>query len=38
LQDARGAAVCRAHGVTQIWTADRDFGRFTGLVTRNPIA
>jgi hypothetical protein len=38
VHDARVAAICRAHGVTQIWTADRDFGRFSDLVTRNPIA
>jgi toxin-antitoxin system PIN domain toxin len=37
VHDARVAAICRAHGVTQIWTADRDFGRFADLVTRNPL-
>lgn len=35
--DARVAAVCLAHGVTELWTADRDFGRFPHLRTRNPL-
>lgn len=37
LYDARIAAVCLAHGVTELWTADRDFGRFPELRTRNPL-
>ena len=37
VHDARVAAVCIAHGVTELWTADRDFSRFPGLVTRNPL-
>jgi hypothetical protein len=37
VQDARVAALCLAHGVTELWTADRDFGRFTELRTRNPL-
>jgi toxin-antitoxin system PIN domain toxin len=37
VHDARIAALCRAHGVRELWTADRDFGRFPGLVTRNPL-
>jgi toxin-antitoxin system PIN domain toxin len=35
--DARIAAICIAHGVRELWTADRDFGRFPSLVTRNPL-
>jgi len=35
--DARVAAICTDHGVTEIWTADRDFARFHGLKTRNPL-
>lgn len=35
--DARIAATCVAHGVTELWTADRDFGRFPELKTRNPL-
>lgn len=35
--DARIAAVCLAHGVRELWTADRDFSRFPELVTRNPL-
>ena len=37
VHDARVAALCIAHGVRELWTADRDFGRFTGLRTRNPL-
>ena len=37
VHDARVAAACIAHGVTELWTADRDFGRFPDLVTRNPL-
>jgi len=37
VHDARIAAVCIAHGVTELWTADRDFSRFPPLVTRNPL-
>lgn len=35
--DARIAALCIEHGTTQLWTADRDFGRFPELATRNPL-
>lgn len=37
VHDARVAAICRFHGVTEIWTADRDFGRFPGVAVRNPL-
>jgi toxin-antitoxin system PIN domain toxin len=37
VHDARIAALCRAHGVHELWTADRDFSRFGGLVVRNPL-
>ena len=37
VHDARVAALCRFHGVRELWTADRDFGRFRGLRTRNPL-
>ena len=37
IHDARIAAVCIAHGVRELWTADRDFGRFPALTTRNPL-
>lgn len=37
VNDARVAAVCIAHGVTELLTADRDFGRFPRLRTRNPL-
>lgn len=37
IHDARVAALCRSAGVTELWTADRDFSRFPGLVTRNPL-
>ncbi|MCW5893406.1 MAG: PIN domain-containing protein [bacterium] len=38
VHDARIAALCRAHEVHELWTADRDFSRFEGLVVRNPTA
>lgn len=37
VHDAKIAAICLAHGVTELWTADRDFSRFPGLRTRNPL-
>ena len=37
VHDARIAALCLAHGVTEFWTADRDFSRFPGLAARNPL-
>lgn len=37
IHDARVAALCKEHGVTELWTADRDFGRFPGQQTRNPL-
>lgn len=37
VHDARIAALCRLHGVRELWTADRDFGRFPGLAVRNPL-
>ncbi len=37
IHDARVAAICLAHGVTELWTADRDFGRFPRLRTKNPL-
>ena len=37
LHDARIAALCVHHGVRELWTADRDFGRFPTLTTKNPL-
>ena len=37
VHDARIAAVCLANGVTELWSADRDFGRFPVLRVRNPL-
>jgi toxin-antitoxin system PIN domain toxin len=37
VHDARVAALCRLHGVRELWTADRDFSRFPGLSVRNPL-
>jgi len=36
VHDARIAAICITHGVTELWSADRDFGRFPSLRVRNP--
>ena len=35
--DTRIAALCIEHGVSELWTADRDFSRFPGLKTHNPL-
>ncbi len=35
--DARIAAICIENGVTALWSADRDFGRFKDLKTVNPL-
>jgi uncharacterized protein len=37
VHDARVAALCAAHGVRQLLTADRDFGRFPNIKVRNPL-
>ena len=34
--DAHIAALCREHGVRELWSADRDFRRFVGLQARDP--
>lgn len=38
VHDARIAAICLAHGVSELWTADRDFSWFLQLRTRNPLS
>ena len=35
--DARIAALCIENGVSVLWSADRDFGRFKALKTINPL-
>ncbi len=37
VHDARIAALCLAHGVSELWSADRDFSYFPELATRNPM-
>jgi predicted nucleic acid-binding protein len=37
IHDARIAALCRQHGVRELWSADRDFSRFPGLTVVNPL-
>lgn len=37
VHDARVAALCRQHGVRELWSADRDFGRFPELTVVNPL-
>lgn len=37
IHDARIAAICLSHGVSELWSADRDFSRFPALVIRNPL-
>jgi toxin-antitoxin system PIN domain toxin len=37
IHDARIAAICLEHGVRELWSADRDFGRFPALKVVNPL-
>lgn len=38
VHDARIATLCAAHGVRELWSADRDFGRFAASVrVQNPL-
>ena len=37
VHDARVAALCMAHGIAELLTADRDFSRFSSLTLRNPL-
>lgn len=37
VHDGRIAALCIQHGVSELWTADRDFSRFGDLTVRNPL-
>lgn len=37
VHDARVAAICLGHGVSELWSADRDFSWFPRLRVRNPL-
>jgi hypothetical protein len=37
VHDARVAAICVAHGIDELLSADRDFALFPELATRNPL-
>lgn len=37
IHDARVAALCLHHGVSELWSADRDFTAFPQLRVRNPL-
>lgn len=37
VHDARIAALCLHHGVSVLWSSDRDFSRFPGLKLHNPL-
>jgi uncharacterized protein len=37
IHDARIVAICVAHGIDELWSADRDFNRFAGLRVKNPL-
>ena len=37
VHDARIAALCLCHGISELWSADRDFTRFPEIRTRNPL-
>ena len=37
IHDARIVALCLEHGIAELWTADRDFSRFSAIKVRNPL-
>ena len=37
IHDARIATICLQHEISELHTADRDFNRFKGLKTKNPL-
>ena len=37
IHDARIAALCHLHEVKELWSADRDFSRFSEICVRNPL-
>lgn len=37
IHDARIAALCLHHGVSELWSADRDFSAFPQIKIRNPL-
>jgi len=37
IHDAKIVALCLQHGVSELWTADRDFSRYPQLRTVNPL-
>jgi predicted nucleic acid-binding protein len=37
VHDAKIAALCREHAVRELWSADWDFNRFSGLTVVNPL-
>jgi len=37
VHDARIASICLANGIETLWTADRDFGRMSGIEIFNPL-
>jgi toxin-antitoxin system PIN domain toxin len=37
VHDARIAAICREHGIRELWSADRDFNRLAAVTIRNPL-
>lgn len=37
IHDARIAAICKFHGVKELWSADRDFSRFQQIKVYNPL-
>lgn len=37
IHDARIASICLSHGVSELWTADRDFMKFPALKAVNPL-
>lgn len=38
VHDARIAAICKYHHVRELWSADRDFSRYSGIRVVNPLS
>lgn len=38
MHEAHVAAICLGHGISELWTVDRDYSYFPALRTANPLA
>lgn len=37
VHDARVAVMCKHHGISELWSSDRDFAKFPFIMVRNPL-